>query len=111
MSISRQRRHTALLSDIPVDILDALTHSDLSVLNYLDRLARETGEGACTASIPKIAMACDISARQVQISVGRLAAARLVEKIGYDLSNADKLKRGTIYKVLTAKVPKEKGLS
>jgi hypothetical protein len=111
MSSSRQRRHTALLNDIPVDILDALTQSDLSVLNYLDRLAQEVGGGACTASIPKIAMACKISARQVQLSVGRLVAAHLVEKVGYDLSNADRRKRGTIYKVLTAKVPEERGLS
>jgi hypothetical protein len=76
-----------------------LKHSDQAVLRYLDGLARR-GEGEiCTASIPQIASACDISERQVQISTRRLINARLLRRVGYDFSNPDRMKRGTIYKV------------
>lgn len=100
MSSSRQRRHTALLNDIPADILDTLTQSDLSILNYLDKLAREGGGDACTASIPKMADACGISKRQVQISAKKLIDADLIKRVGYDFSNPDRSKRGTVYRVL-----------
>jgi hypothetical protein len=100
MTSSRQRRHTALLNKIPVGTLDSLTQSDIAVLNYLDKLAREGRRDACTASIPRMADACGISERQVQISVKRLIDAELIERLGYDFSNANRAKRGTIYKVL-----------
>lgn len=100
MSSSQQHRHTALLNDIPAEILDALTQSDLAVLNYLNKLAHEGGGGACTASIPKMADACGISERQVQISAKRLIEAELIKRVGYDFSNSDRSKRGTVYRVL-----------
>lgn len=100
MSNSQQRHHTALLNNIPADILDALTQSDLAVLNYLDKLAREGGGDACTASIPRMADACGISERQVQISAKRLIDAELIKRVGYDFSNPDRSKRGTVYRVL-----------
>jgi DNA-binding Lrp family transcriptional regulator len=100
MSSSHQRRHTALLNDIPAEILDALTQSDLAVLNYLDELALEGAGDACAASIPKMADACGISERQVQISAKRLIDAELIKRVGYDFSNPDRSKRGTVYRVL-----------
>lgn len=100
MSSSQQRRHTALLNDIPADILDALTQSDLAVLNYLDKSARDGGGDVCTASIPRMADACGISERQVQISAKKLMDAELIKRIDYDFSNSDRSKRGTVYKVL-----------
>lgn len=100
MSSSRQRRHATLLNDIPVDILDALTQSDLSVLNYLNKLVQEGGGDACTASIPRMADACGISERQVQISAKKLMGAELIKRVGYDFSNSDRSKRGTVYRVL-----------
>src|SRR5215213_4749281 len=74
--------------------------SDRVVLEYLDALVQR-GEGeTCTASIPQISVACDISTRQVQISTRRLIDAGLLLRVGYDFSNPDRTKRGTIYKVL-----------
>lgn len=78
----------------------SLKHTDVAVLKYLDELIRVGGEETCTISIPKIADACDISERQVQICTGRLIKAGLIERIGYDLSNTDRTKRGTIYRRL-----------
>jgi hypothetical protein len=100
MTSSRQRRHTALLNRIPVGIVDSLTQSDIAVLNYLDKLTSGGRRTVCTASIPRMSDACGISERQVQISVKRLIDAELVERLGYDVSNPDRAKRGTVYKVL-----------
>jgi hypothetical protein len=49
---------------------------------------------------PKIAIACKISKRQVQISTKRLIEAGLLERVGYDFGNPDRTKRGTIYRLL-----------
>ena len=75
----------------------SLKRTDRAVLKYLERMARRNHRSTCTSSLPKIAAACDISTRQVQISVGRLITARLVERVGYDLKNPVRGKRGTIY--------------
>jgi DNA-binding Lrp family transcriptional regulator len=77
-----------------------LKSSDKAVLKYLDEMARTSRAETCTVSIPKIASGCNISKRQVQISTRRLIEAELIERIGYDFSNHDLTKRGTIYKVL-----------
>lgn len=89
----------------------SLKRTDRAVLRYLERMARRNYSSTCTSSIPKIARACEISTRQVQISVGRLIAARLVERMGYDLSNPEVGRRGTIYKVLTVDSLEKGGLS
>lgn len=75
--------------------------TDQTVLEYLDELTMNSNGETCTASIPKIASACNISERQVQISTKRLIDAGLIKRIGYDFSNPDRVKRGTVYKVLT----------
>jgi DNA-binding Lrp family transcriptional regulator len=78
-----------------------LRRSDQAVLKYFNESTRRGGRETCTASIPEIASACSISERQVQISTRRLIEAGLVERVGYDLSNADRSKRGTVYKLLS----------
>jgi len=83
-----------------------LSSSDKSVLNYLHEITQSGNDGTCTISIPKIAEACEISERQVQISTGKLMRARLLERVGYDLGNADRSKRGTVYKVITKRLNK-----
>jgi DNA-binding Lrp family transcriptional regulator len=88
-----------------------LMPSDQAVLEYLNELTRRGGVETCTASIPEIAGACSISVRQVQISTKRLIEAGLLERIGYDLSNADRTKRGTIYKVVTRQISTRAGQS
>jgi hypothetical protein len=54
---------------------------------------------------------CSISERQVQISTRRLIEAGLLERVGYDLSNPNRTKRGTIYKVVTRKINTREGQS
>jgi hypothetical protein len=85
------------------EIYSGLRYSDKAVFKYLCELI-EGGDGnICTASIPKIAIACDISERQVQISAGRLIKARLIKRVGYVFSNPDRSRRGTIYKLPSCK--------
>lgn len=76
-----------------------LKASDRAVLRHLLERARAGNGETCTISIPRIASACDISERQVQISTRRLIEARLIERLGYDFSNPDRSKRGTLYRV------------
>src|ERR1044071_5307423 len=70
----------------------------ISIPRILERARAGNGE-TCMISIPRIANACDISERQVQISTRRLIDARLIERLGYDFSNPDRSKRGTLYRV------------
>lgn len=96
---NRKRRVSPSGRNPDDDITAGLRRADRAVLRYLDEQTRED-EDTCTASIPKIADACEISERQVQISAKRLIKAGLLERLGYDLSNPDRAKRGTMYRVL-----------
>ena len=78
----------------------ALKRTDKAVLKYLDEMTRAGNGKICIVSIPKIASACEISRRQVQISTKRLIEAGLIARLGYDFSNPDRAQRGTIYKPL-----------
>lgn len=84
--------------------LPDLKSSDRAVLKHLLESIREGDAETCTTSIPRIASACGISERQVQISTRRLIDARLIERLGYDFSNPDRSKRGTVYRALLADV-------
>jgi hypothetical protein len=77
----------------------ALKRSDKAVLEYLRELAQTADGETCTASIPNIAGGSGVLARQVQISTRRLIEAGLLRRVGYDFSNPDLTKRGTIYEV------------
>jgi DNA-binding Lrp family transcriptional regulator len=82
----------------------SLKRTDKAVLKYLDEMTRPSDGETCIASIPKIASACKISKRQVQISTKRLIEAGLIERVGYDFGNPDRTQRGTIYKLLIRRV-------
>jgi hypothetical protein len=81
--------------------LAALKQTDRAVLYYLDQLRKE--DDTCTASLPAIATACDISERQVQISTGRLIKAGYLKRTGYDFGNTVRSRRGTNYRLLIAR--------
>lgn len=83
--------------------LASLKTTDKAVLKHLQTLARSDNENTCTVSIPKLADACGISQRQVQISANRLIKVGLLRRKGYDFSNPDRTKRGTVYKLLSPK--------
>lgn len=82
----------------PDKAFTSVKRSDLSVWRYLANIA-QAGD-TCTASIPSIAGACNISQRQVQISLGRLINSGVIKRIGYDLGNPDRAKRGTVFRIL-----------
>jgi predicted transcriptional regulator len=86
------------LKDEGCEPFKKLKLTDQAVLIYLEELAKDND--TCTASIPKIASACNISQRQVQISAGRLITLGLIKRVGYDFGNPDQSKRGTVYKIL-----------
>jgi hypothetical protein len=99
--VNNRKQRIMLLGEIPSeDGYANLKPSDKAVWRYLDELTLNNEGKTCTASIPKIGSTCGISQRQVQISTRRLINAGLLERIGYDFSNPDRKKRGTIYKVL-----------
>ena len=83
--------------------IQGLRSTDQNVLEYLNKLALNSDGETCTTSIPKVASACNISERQVQISTRRLIDAGLIERVRYDFSNPDRSKRGTTYKMLLCK--------
>lgn len=96
--MSNRQRHSDALKTESVNV--NLRPIDQAVLKYLSELPQDIGRETCTASIPKIASACGISERQVQISTKRLIEVGLLERVGYDFSNPERSKRGSIYKVL-----------
>lgn len=79
-----------------------LKRTDKAALTYLKELAQLSDTDTCLTSNPKIASACNISTRQVQISIQRLIAAGYINRVGYDFINPDRTKRGTTYKILTS---------
>jgi hypothetical protein len=77
-----------------------LRQTDDEVFSHLDKLCGENGDRTCIVSLPAIAVACDISERQAQVSTGRLIQAGLLKRTGYDFGNADRSRRGTKYRLL-----------
>lgn len=96
----QNKRIAPLRASLKEGMNAALRPTDQAVLKYLHELTSAGGGNTCVISIPKIASACGISGRQVQISTNRLIKAGLLKRTGYDFSNPDRAKRGTVYKVL-----------
>lgn len=99
--MSRSRRPTTSNVSVGGPSFASLKTTDRAVLKHLQKLARAGDENTCTVSIPKISSACGISQRQVQISTNRLIKGGLLRREGYDFSNPDRTKRGTVYKLLS----------
>lgn len=99
--MSRSQRPKTSKARVGNGSLASLKTTDKAVLKHLQKLARSDDENTCTVSIPKIASACGISQRQVQISTNRLIKGGLLKRQGYDFSNPDRTKRGTVYKLLS----------
>ena len=78
----------------------ALKRTDRGVLIHLSRLQKAGDGETCTASLPAISEAAGVSQRQAQISANRLIKAGFLRRVGYDLGNPVRARRGTVYKVL-----------
>ena len=100
-TMSRSKRPNTSKALVGGRSFASLKTTDKTVLKHLEKLARAGDENTCTVSIPKLASACGISQRQVQISANRLIEGGLLRREGYDFSNPDRTKRGTVYKLLS----------
>jgi hypothetical protein len=92
--------YTRVPNDLLDRILPTLDPYDQTVLVRLYRLSRGFGSDTCRVSIPVLAKACNVSERQVRISVGRLEVRELVRRIEQDFGNKDRSLRGTTFLIL-----------
>jgi hypothetical protein len=75
--------------------------SDKVMLDFLTRLCAATGKDYTPPiGIQTISERCDISQRTVQTCGDRLIEANRIERVGYDVGNRDRAKRGMVYRVL-----------
>jgi hypothetical protein len=91
---------TAMPNAISDKIMPTLELSDQAVLNRLYRLTWGFHRETCKVSKDALSKACNIHPRQVPRSTQRLAARGLIEIVGHDMDNPNKLERGTIYRML-----------
>ena len=99
---------------IPNGILDrvlpTLNPYDQLVLLRLYRLSRGFGKEECTVGYQTLAIACNMSARQAQISVERLVLAGWIERVDTVQGGKSRQERGSVYRVnLPAATTKERG--
>lgn len=99
---------------IPNGILDrvlpTLSPYDQLVLLRLYRLSRGFGKEECTVGYQTLAVACNMSARQAQISVERLILAGWIERVDMVQGGQSRQGRGSVYRVnLPAATTKERG--
>jgi hypothetical protein len=92
--------YTRVPNDLLDRILPTLDPYDQTVLVRLYRLSRGFGSDTCRVSIPVLAKACNVSERQVRISVGRLEVRELVRRVEQDFGNRDRSLRGTTFLIL-----------
>ena len=79
------------------------------MLVRLYRLSRGFGSDTCRVSMPVLANACNVSERQVRISVGRLEGRELVRRIEQDFGNKDRSLRGTTFLILISDASPARG--
>lgn len=99
---------------IPNGILDrvlpTLNPYDQLILLRLYRLSRGFGKEECTVGYQTLAVACNMSARQVQISVDRLILAGWIERAGMEQGGQSRQSRGSVYRInLPGASTKERG--
>ena len=99
----RAEQWTAYPNDISDRILRTLELSDQVVLLRLYRLTRGFHKDTCKVTADALSRACNITSRQIPRSTQRLVARGLIEVIGHDFSNTNKLERGTIYRIMLPK--------
>lgn len=91
-------------------VLPTLSPYDQLVLLRLYRLSRGFGKEECTVGYQTLAVACNMSARQAQISVERLILAGWIERVATVQGGQSRQGRGSVYRVnLPAATTKERG--
>ena len=91
-------------------VLPTLSPYDQLVLLRLYRLSRGFGKEDCTVGYQTLAVACNMSSRQAQISVERLILAGWIERVDMVQGGQSRQGRGSVYRVnLPAATTKERG--
>lgn len=91
-------------------VLPTLSPYDQLVLLRLYRLSRGFGKEECTVGYQTLAVACNMSSRQAQISVERLVLAGWIERVDMVQGGQSRQGRGSVYRVnLPAAATKERG--
>lgn len=91
-------------------VLPTLNPYDQLVLLRLYRLSRGFGKEECTVGYQTLAIACNMSSRQAQISVERLVLAGWIERVDTVQGGKSRQERGSVYRVnLPAANTKERG--
>ena len=91
-------------------VLPTLSPYDQLVLLRLYRLSRGFGKEECTVGYQTLAVACNMSSRQAQISVERLILAGWIERVDMVQGGQSRQGRGSVYRVnLPAATTKERG--
>lgn len=91
---------TKISNDLLDRILKTLDVYDQIVLIRLWRLSYGFDSDECSVAQPTLAKSCNISERQIRISITRLEAAGHIKRLGADFNNKNLLKRGTSFKML-----------
>jgi hypothetical protein len=88
---------------VPNGILDRLLPTlnpyDQLILLRLYRLSHGFGKNECTVGYQTLAVACNMSTRQAQISVERLIMAGWIARVGVEQGGQSRQGRGSIYRV------------
>ncbi|MGA9773116.1 MAG: hypothetical protein WBV94_29065 [Blastocatellia bacterium] len=94
-----ETEYTKTPNDLWDELMPTLDPYDQIVLWQLYRLSRGHHRDTCTVGFPRLAKRCNISPKQVQISVGRLEKRALIKRMGSDFGNRNIAERGNIYEV------------
>ena len=97
--------YTKVGNDLLGRMLPTLDVYDQVVMVRLWRLSRGFSSDTCRVAQPTLAKSCNISERQLRITLGRLEARGLVKRIERDFDNKNLAQRGTIFRVLVPDIP------
>jgi DNA-binding Lrp family transcriptional regulator len=94
-----ETEYTKTPNDLWDEVMPTLDPYDQTVLWQLYRLSRGYHRDTCTIGFPRLAIRCNISPKQAQISVGRLEKRGLINRLGSDFGNRNVAERGNIYQI------------
>ena len=97
--------YTKVANDLLDRILPTLDVYDQVVMVRLWRLSRGFSSDTCRVAQPTLAKSCNISERQLRITLGRLEARGLIKRIERDFDNKNLAQRGTIFRILVSDAP------
>jgi hypothetical protein len=98
--VARIAGYTKVANDLLDRLLPTLDVYDQSVIIRLWRLSRGFGSEICRVAQPTLAKSCNISERQLRITLVRLEARGLIKRVERDFDNKNMHLRGTVFRIL-----------